>query len=680
MQLPKLSPLQSRLLAFCITTCLVVVLWICFQPNSFAYAAEIPVSPEVVQHSEFEASIPPAPPDDPPLEIRDGLEDDTHGDALYAPVFAYFDRSLVGRQEDALVDLNNNQMRMSNIAPNETKHFRFKKSQLGKRYVLEEAPVAQSLEESTNQSLRADGHSEEDTEKRAVKRQAQSRLWLSANTCRQPAANSPIISDAVPQLTMWIWTSKDSASPVPSDTNKAVGNSTFNSGSANFTVSTNDDVYVAVWAPPLPQGWDGSWQFEIAASIDEGYYHNYDSSTDFIFMVDTDSDSTLFITHNMTDFNDTDKVNKWIESHSGDNMPFDIYAFPDDGLSPMLGLERSYCGLKDIFETSNNLSVTTSITTQFGQGLPKGMFNVQGLKTATKYMGFLSLNATSNITIDGVDPKGGGLVFKSFQWQTKAGTFSSLNLLLTPLTSLDDSCQVIFGLEECSTVAYAVPSSPQWKNNDTGLIAFYDNQAKTYMANFRKSLAQIACDTAGTAQYSLARNCTDCEADYKAWLCSVLIPRCEDWTATDPWLHPRNINTPFADGSLPTDNGTRSSDNSTALAFNSTLRNRFAYNQSRNNEIDNVIKPGPYKELLPCEDLCFDIVRSCPAKLSFGCPEPPMRQYSYGTRDPSGRKLWCNFPGAVVNLNQDQSAAGSLRYRIGTVVAVVLFVAGWTWV
>lgn len=213
-----------------------------------------------------------------------------------------------------------------------------------------------------------------------------------------------------------------------------------------------------------------------------------------------------------------------------------------------------------------------------------------------------------------------------------------------------------------------MPSSTEWKNNDTGLMAFYDGMARTYMANFNRSLAQVACDTASTAQYSLARNCTDCTNDYRSWLCSVLIPRCEDWTATDPWLHPRNINTPFPNGTLPdTDN--------MSMTFNDTVRGRYAYNQSRNNEIDKVIKPGPYKELLPCEDLCFDIVRSCPAQLGFACPNPPMRELSYGQRDPRGKDLRCNFPGAVVDLTVDTSAAGTLRGKTGAVVAMAVFLA-----
>lgn len=216
-----------------------------------------------------------------------------------------------------------------------------------------------------------------------------------------------------------------------------------------------------------------------------------------------------------------------------------------------------------------------------------------------------------------------------------------------------------------------MPSSPQFKLNDTGLRLLYDKQAETLYQNFSNSLDQIACDTASTAQYSLARTCNDCRRDYKSWLCSVLIPRCEDWTATDPWLQERNINTPFADGTFP-------HGNNQTKEFNTTIRERFAYNRSRNPMIDQSIKPGPYKELLPCDDLCFDLVRSCPAKLGFACPNSPAKELSYGTRNPDSLK--CNFPGAVVDLSPFKAGARALMVELGLLVLLVTFAIVWGWI
>lgn len=426
MRLPQPASSQSRLLEFSFTTFLVAVLWICSQPTHFAYAAEIPVPPEAVQRSQFEASIPPAPPDDPPLEILNELEEAENGDAFYAPEFAYFDRSLVGRQEDDLNELNDNQMVGMDIAPNTTRHFRFKKSQLRRRLLLEEIEVTRESENSNGTLRQAE---EENAPGVGIqKRQAQTQLRISANTCKQPTPTVLLVTDPPPQLKLWVWT-QAAGSKTSSSRSRDAKNVTFESGHVNYTLATDQDVFITVDAPSLTQGWNGSWHFEIAATANDVYYHSYNDTTNFIFMVDTDSDSTLFITHDLTDFNDTAKVAEWKKKNEGLNMPFNIYAFPDDKWSPLMGLERSYCGLKDQFQ-DNKMFVNTSITTMFGQGLPRGQFHVQGLETSTNYTGFLILNGNTNITGNDTTVGAGGQVFKAFNWQTKAGMSTSVSLFL----------------------------------------------------------------------------------------------------------------------------------------------------------------------------------------------------------------------------------------------------------
>lgn len=415
MQLPKRTPLQSRLLAFATATSLVAVFSICFQANHLVYAAEIPVLPEAIQHSDFEASIPPTPPDDPPLDIRHETKGEEHFDALYAPDFAYFDQSLVGRQEDDLQELKSDRMIRMDIMPNTTRHFRFKKSQLSGRAIMPKTQSAPTIEDVINGST--EDSSIEGTETHeSEKRQAQNQLWISGNTCRQPTPTIMLVTDPPPPLKLSVWTQTGNARPKLSD----VKNITFESGYVNYTLSTNQDVFVTVEAPSLTQGWNGSWHFELAATVENGYYHGYDNDTQFIYMVDTDSDSTLFITHNLSTNTGAEEFAKWQEMHASGQMPFDIYAFPDDKWSPLMGLERSYCGLKEQFE-GNNMSVTTSMTNNFGLDTPKGQFHVQGLKTSTNYTGFLALNGNANMTIDGTLVGKGGRVFQSFQWQTKAG-------------------------------------------------------------------------------------------------------------------------------------------------------------------------------------------------------------------------------------------------------------------
>lgn len=168
-----------------------------------------------------------------------------------------------------------------------------------------------------------------------------------------------------------------------------------------------------------------------------------------------------------------------------------------------------------------------------------------------------------------------------------------------------------------------------------GLAAFYDNNTVNAFRYFQNALAQIPCNTTSSAQYSLARDCDDCVSAYKTWLCAVSIPRCTDFSSDLEWLQPRSMVNPFP-------NGTKLPDDTVDFASKS-----LALSSSRNPQIDSVVQPGPYKEILPCDDLCYNIVQSCPSAMGFACPLPGRTGFnaSYGTRFPTA-DLSCNFPGA----------------------------------
>lgn len=214
-------------------------------------------------------------------------------------------------------------------------------------------------------------------------------------------------------------------------------------------------------------------------------------------------------------------------------------------------------------------------------------------------------------------------------------------------------------------MAYAVPSNPQIFNT-TSLSQLYDNYTSSMYQNFNYSLQQIPCNTTSTAQYSLARNCTDCAADYKNWLCAVSIPRCEDFSSKAAFLQPRNVATTFINGSSPDQEAYE----------NSTLRERLYANSSRNSLIDQSIQPGPYKEVLPCEDLCYSLIQSCPAKLGFSCPKPGLGlEHSYGRRSNDG-SMTCSYLGAVYDRSASvQTTAKPLLAKSIAFIIIVLFIA-----
>ena len=175
-------------------------------------------------------------------------------------------------------------------------------------------------------------------------------------------------------------------------------------------------------------------------------------------------------------------------------------------------------------------------------------------------------------------------------------------------------------------MAYAVPTNPEKWSNVTALGQHYDQYAANSYIAFNKSLAQIPCNTTSSAQYSLARNCTDCADAYKRWLCAVTIPKCEDFSKDDTYLLPRGV---------PNVNLTEQFPNNPA--FNPEQKSVQFTNGSRNPMIDDDIQPGPYKEVLPCIDLCYGLVQSCPANLQFACPLE-----GYGLSYVYGRPPQCN--------------------------------------
>ena len=213
----------------------------------------------------------------------------------------------------------------------------------------------------------------------------------------------------------------------------------------------------------------------------------------------------------------------------------------------------------------------------------------------------------------------------------------------------DGNCAVIYGLEFCSDVNYAVPGNPSKFSTSKDLAKFYDDQAKESYDNFDKALQQIPCEIANTGQFSLARTCDDCAKAYKSWLCTTMIPRCQDYSRSDPWLQPRNIAQAFPNGSMSAPE---------LLGMDTGALASLSLNSSRNPKIDEMVQPGPYKEILPCQDLCYNLVQSCPAAMGFSCPRPGMMGFeaAYGYR-PNGSvgeegMVTCNYPGAAYHLSR----------------------------
>lgn len=324
--------------------------------------------------------------------------------AGYAPDFGYFDRNLLGRQEpqapDVADELVDNVTKEKEILPGISQFFVLKRGQsLGDR------------------------------------------VWISANTCRQPIANGTEPPKNRPQLDMYVSTSPNNQKPGPTSIDDLVtppSGILFDEGFASVDVDANSDIYIGIHAPNPEKDWTGSWSYEIAASA-SGPYHSYNAANPFLYMIDTDSDSALFITYNLNETNITD-ANKW-----RDNNPFSMFAFEVGDQSNVKGMERSLCALKSEFGNST-LNTTTTITTKFGG--EKAQFYIQGLKKGTKYNGFLTVEGGKDVVRlpGGGRVRAGGMVFQSFEFDTKVGTCTDSTYPATTLTASQNNLASFFSI------------------------------------------------------------------------------------------------------------------------------------------------------------------------------------------------------------------------------------------
>jgi len=257
----------------------------------------------------------------------------------------------------------------------------------------------------------------------------------------------------------------------------------------------------------------------------------------------------------------------------------------------------------------------------------------------------------------------------------------------------------------------------------SSLASYYDEYASLLYTNFSLSLQLIPCNTSSTSAYSPSKNCDDCAAAYKSWLCAVTIPRCVDFSIwyksylesaptsfglqslandsnTLPYLQPRNV----AQSQPSINDLTNQFENPSSLdglhyqpmpaapaAFNLnppdlarlqsgplTVGTVLASNSSRVPRIDVDIQPGAYLELLPCDDICYNLVASCPAALGFSCPKPGRGlEVAYGNRGVKNKingGVRCNYAGAVYVVSDARSLYTALDPGRTWRIIVLLFV------
>lgn len=459
-------------------------------------------------------------------------------------------------------------------------------------------------------------------------------VYITVNTCLQPQFNYSFpLEMPLPQLQLYVSNSTANQTPGPTVRNTSQIAVPVIQGFGSLSMVTTGSISVGVYAADMSEEdqkkYQGPWNYEIAIST-SGQYHDWQPMRN-LYLIDSDDSATLLITGNITNTNTQDEIDKIMNV----DPPYVLFAQNTQFPSPFRGLEHSYCAISKLAQL-NLANVETSLTRRGLGNLPKQQFHLLGLNKSSSYVAYLA-TPPSNSSGSG----SGGILWDPMTFNTKS----------------DGNCQIVYDLPFCSEVAYAVPANPTIFTTPEQLGIFYDNIAQGWYQNFSYSLQQIPCNSTDlTLRYSFARNCDDCAAAYKTWLCAVAIPRCADFTSTLPYLADRGLDTEFfnktSNSTVPNDLGILSNYSGGDHSYNT------ASLRSRNPLIESVVRPGPYKEIKPCIDLCWSLVQSCPSDFGFTCPMLGSwgAEMSYGERSPDG-DVTCSWLGAAYFLSEGRTLA-----------------------
>ncbi len=415
-----LSPLQSRLVASLVASCLLILLYLALFPPNFALAAELkPAVPILFDDLEFPTDAAAA---------RSLL------DPTYEPEFSPFDRSIIGRAPAGVTALTNNEAMPMNVDEGTTQRFVFALPVVTGREVDEgRLELRSDREASREQEAGAGAGAAEyqEEEQTLAKRQSKRRVYISSNTCQQP---QPIDASKTtmdpPQLTLFVSTSADNQAPGPLADPKSQAMVVFNEGAAVYNLTTDREVYIGIHAPNVSEVFSGTYNFRVAASIDQYYYSFNDQDDADLLWVDSDSQGALLITHDLTDSTDP-AVDQQIMS----TPPYVLFAHNKKDRA-INGLKYSFCGLQNYAQIAGiqdgrqaNM-VRASMTTR-GQGnLPKQQFFFSGLNSSAEYIGILATN-NAGLSKRQTTSTLGTTVFKATNFTTKSGKPSLFPILTT---------------------------------------------------------------------------------------------------------------------------------------------------------------------------------------------------------------------------------------------------------
>ncbi|ORX58814.1 hypothetical protein DM01DRAFT_1333437 [Hesseltinella vesiculosa] len=374
-----------------------------------------------------------------------------------------------------------------------------------------------------------------------------SAVFLTITTCTQPQSST---KEPVPALQLFV----SSTNPLPSASNHDPISYVQQPGYLAWNTTDITRVWITV-AAPASGSLQGQWSYELGFST-SALMHPLYPPNQLATLDDTDTTHALFLS------------TPYLTSTNFSLTPLLTTSVPAE-------LNASYCAavLHNVASTAN---VTLANRSSLQPSYAQQQIMVGNLSLGQSYAVYFAQSQPNNVRA----------LQLPFQIQTKS----------------DPRCRLIYQLPFCNNVAYSVLANASLDIWNVTLS--YDTNANTLYEPFASAISQFNCHS---TQYSLVRNCSDCERDYKRWLCSVAIPRC-----TDPPADSSEVATyPYPAGT------------------------------ARSSWIQTTYAPNGYTEFLPCIDLCYQVVQSCPPFLQFNCPTDDLAALQYGYWLP-GHSPTCN--------------------------------------
>lgn len=413
---PKLTALQSRLVASALGLILIIALYLSISSRTFAYALDVDTLPGEF-HKEDIDFAPYTLEEDLEVEDEECDDDEAWTDAMEEA------SALSKRQQFSGLGLSNNMPMLDNVPQGTTRYYTFSnesiwvnKTSAGRGLPSRGLSRTEGIPDEEDAGVGENGELEEEggvgggLAKRA---NATRMVYVTLNTCLQPNDPTDLLGSKPPppQLTLYISQNNTKPGPgQPEDKQKVVE---AQHGFANITIEASKDVYIAVSAPNTTE-YTGIYNVEIAASID-GRFHDYVSSSADLFFIDSDSRSALLATRNLTlEAPDSPVYKKWMEI----SPPYIVFAHNQND-TRIGGISHSYCGLEK-YASITGSQIDTAMTNVTLGSFPKQQFYFEGLNASSQYYGILAMTGNSTAKGAGV-VGGGGAVWQTMNFSTQTG-------------------------------------------------------------------------------------------------------------------------------------------------------------------------------------------------------------------------------------------------------------------